>query len=64
MEESLDHENICNIYNEVMKVVIPNSLAEERFENLQLEAFFMNILDVLVSLVCINECMDINPYSV
>ena len=48
-EESVDHDNICQIFKEVMKVVIPNSLAEERFENLQLEAFFMGALDLLVS---------------
>ena len=49
LEIPLDHENICNIYEKVMKVVIPNSLAEERFENLQLEAFFKGTLDLLVS---------------
>ena len=32
-----------------MEVVISYSLAEERFENLQLEAFFMGALDLLVS---------------
>ena len=37
------------MFDTVMEVVIPNSLAEERFENLQLEAFFKDALDVLVS---------------
>ena len=36
-----------------MNVVIPNSLAEERFENLQLETLFMGALDLLVSFVYI-----------
>ena len=37
------------MFDKVMELVIPNSLAEERFENLQLEAFFKETLDVLVS---------------
>lgn len=49
LKEPLDHKNICNIYEKVMELVIPNSLAEERFENLQLEAFFKGTLDLLVS---------------
>lgn len=46
--ESINHM-ICDIYEKVLKVKIPNSLAGERFENLQLEAFFQGI-DLLVSL--------------
>ena len=49
MDQDLDHDNICNIYEKVVNVEIPNSLAEERFENLQLEAFFKGTLDLLVS---------------
>ena len=43
------HDNICDIYEKVLMVKIPNSLAEERFENLQLEAFFEGTFDLLVS---------------
>jgi len=47
LDQDLDHDNICNIYEKVVNVEIPNSLAEERFENLQLEAFFKGTLDLL-----------------
>ena len=50
LKKTLDHQNICDIYGKVVKVEIPNSLAEERFENLQLEAFFKGTLDLLVSI--------------
>ena len=49
LDEDLDHDNICDIYEKVLKIKIPNSLAEERFENLQLVAFFKGTLDLLVS---------------
>ena len=49
LDEDLDHDNICDIYEKVLEIKIPNSLAEERFENLQLVAFFMGTLDLLVS---------------
>ena len=48
--EFIDHQTICYIYEKVLEVKIPNSLAEERFENLQLETFFAG-LDILVSLL-------------
>jgi len=47
LDEDLDHDNICDIYEKVLKIKIPNSLAEERFENLQLVAFFKGTLDLL-----------------
>lgn len=46
--ENTDHSGICDVYEKVLEVRIPNTLAEERFENLQLEAFFKG-LDLLVS---------------
>ena len=49
IDADLDHDNICDIYEKVIAVEIPNSLAEERFENLQLVAFFKGTLDLLVS---------------
>jgi len=47
LKKPLDHENICQLFEKVMEIVIPNSLANERFENLQLEAFFKGTLDIL-----------------
>ena len=50
MKKPYDHGYVCHLFEAVMEIVIPNTLAEERFENLQIEAFFMGILDLLVSL--------------
>jgi len=46
-KESRNHDNICHLFKTVMEVKISYSLAEERFEDLQLEAFFMGTLDLL-----------------
>ena len=49
MKKPYDHGYVCHLFEAVMEIVIPNTLAEERFENLQLEAFFMRTFDILVS---------------
>ena len=49
-----DHFYTHILFKQTMRIVIPNSLAQERFENLQLEAFFMGTLDLLVSFAYIN----------
>jgi len=42
-----DHFYTHILFKQTLRIVIPNSLAQERFENLQLEAFFMGTLDLL-----------------
>ena len=51
LKKARNHENICFIYSKVLSIEIPNSLAEERFENLQLAAFLHGTMDLLVSLI-------------